>query len=341
MYRVARLPETASWRWPIQISTSLLFVALATASMHAQEQSVPTQVEGTVISSKEAADPFPDRIGRDDVLSVSVYDAPELSRTVRVETDGDIRLPMLKQRISAAGLGPAELEKAISAALASEEVLVDPVVTVSVAENRSRRIMVVGAVRSQISIQPVGRMTLLDAISQAGGISENAGPDILLSRQSVDGEGESVTLTQRIPVRALVNTVAPALNLELHGGETVRVPEAGRVYVAGNVKKPGSYLLTEDSGITVLKAVALSDGLGSFAGHTAYIYRFEGGKGGKNEIPIELKKILQKKSPDVQLAANDILYVPDASGRRASARALEMSLGIGLGLAGLLLSLTR
>jgi hypothetical protein len=70
---------------------------------------------------------------------------------------------------------------------------------------------------------------------------------------------------------------------------------------------------------------------GYFPSHKAYIYRVEGGSGGRNEIPIELKKIMDRKSPDVPLMANDILYVPDATGARASLKVLETSVGIGAG----------
>ena len=88
-----------------------------------------------------------ERIGRDDLVGITVYDSPELTRTVRVGADGNIRLPMVQQHIHAAGLYPAELEAAITTALIQENVLVEPIVTVSVVEYRSRPITVVGAVR--------------------------------------------------------------------------------------------------------------------------------------------------------------------------------------------------
>jgi polysaccharide export outer membrane protein len=78
-----------------------------------------------------------------------------------------------------------------------------------------------------------------------------------------------------------------------------------------------------------MKAVALSEGLDTFPSHMAYIYRVEGGSGGRNEIPIDLKKIMDRKSPDVALMANDILYIPDASGTRASLKVLEATVGVG------------
>jgi polysaccharide export outer membrane protein len=124
----------------------------------------------------------------------------------------------------------------------------------------------------------------------------------------------------------------PSLNLQLEGGEEVRVPEAGQVYVLGDVKKPGAFYITDGSESSVMKALALSAGLDSFSAHKAYIYRLEAGSGGRNEIPIELKKIMDRKSPDVPLLANDILYIPNATGARASLKVLETSIGIGAAL---------
>ena len=320
--------------------SSLLAIAIATSAA-AQQQSTSGRVSPGATTPTEASNLPVERIGPDDLIGIAVYDSPELSRAVRVDADGNIRLPMVRQRILATGLYPFELETSITTALIAENVLVNPVVTVSVVEYRSRPITVVGAVRSPTTFQATGTVTLLDAISRAGGIAEDAGPVILVSRQPSSTNDKPAILTQRIPVRTLLNGDDPALNLKLEGGEEIRVPEAGRVFVAGNVKKPGVYPITDGPESSVLKALALSQGLENFSGHTAFIYRTEGNGTGKNEIPIDLKKILDRKSPDVPLFANDMLYVPSASGRRASAKVLEMTLGIGLGLAGILVMATR
>ena len=98
------------------------------------------------------------KIGVDDLIGISVYDSPELTRTVRVGADGAIRLPMVKARIAVEGLFPSEVEKAVTAELAKEEIMVDPIVTVSVVESRSRPISVSGAVKPPSrSRRPVSR----------------------------------------------------------------------------------------------------------------------------------------------------------------------------------------
>jgi len=282
-----------------------------------------------------------EKIGPDDLIGITVYDAPELTRTARVGSDGDIRLPMLRQHVHASGLYPGELENAIVKALTSENVLVEPIVTVSVVEYRSRPITVVGAVKTPLTFQATGTVTLLDAISRAGGLTDNAGSEVLVSGQPTVESDKSVKLIQRIPVHSLLAGENPALNLHLEGGEEIRVPEAGRVFVVGNVKKPGAFYITDGAESSVMKALALSEGLNSYSSHKAYIYRQEAGSGGRNEIPVELKKIMDRKMPDVALMSNDILYVPDAAGLRASMKVLETSLGIGAGLGSALIYVTR
>lgn len=273
------------------------------------------------------------KIGIDDLIGISTYDSPELTRTVRVAIDGTIRLPMIKVRIPVAGLLPSEAESAVTAELVNEQILVDPIVTVSLVESRSRPIVVSGAVKAPITFQASGEVSLLDALARAGGLAEDAGPEILVSRTLPGADGKSVTLTQRIAVKALIDAADQELNVKLAGGEQIRVPEAGRVYVVGNVKKPGAFPMRDASETSILRVLALSEGLEKFASKEAYIYRREGATGGKNEIPVELEKIMQRKAPDVPLQANDILYIPDNKGKRSFARIMETVIAVGGGAA--------
>lgn len=270
------------------------------------------------------------RIGPNDLVAVSVYDAPELTRTVRVGADGLMRLPMLKQRIKAEGLMPGELETAIATALVGEGLIVDPFVTVTIAEYNSRPISVAGAVKQPLTFQAAGPVTLLEAITKAGGLSPEAGPEILVSRSQSGPDGSVTALVQRILVKGLIDAADPALNVALIGGEEIRVPEVGRVYVIGNVKKPGAFTVQDGVESTVLKMLALSEGLMPYASKDAYIYRREA-NGTKNEIEIPLNKIMERKAPDATLLANDILYVPDNKGRRMTLGALEKVLAFGAG----------
>lgn len=269
-------------------------------------------------------------IGPNDLVAVSVYDAPEFSRTVRVGGDGFVRLPMVKQRIRAAGLMPAQLETGIAGALLEEGLIVDPFVTVTVAEYNSRPIAVIGAVKRPLTFQAVGQVTLLDALARAEGLASDAGSEILVSRQEPTAEGNGAPLTRRIPVKGLIDGADSDMNIRLTGGEEIRVPEVGKVYVLGNVKKPGAYVAPGNPETSVLKALAMAEGLLQYSSKRAYIYRREA-SGTRSDIPIDLGKLMDRKAPDVPLMANDILYIPDAKGTRAGLAALEKLLLFGSG----------
>ena len=310
--------------------TALTLIAFAsTVGLAAQQNLAASSTPEGAITMGITPNLPVSRIGDNDLLGVAVYDAPPLTGPVRVSREGDIRLPMVKQPIHAAGLYPRDLEKEIAAALVRDDLLVNPIVTVTIIEYDSRPITVVGAVKSPVTFQAVHPVSLLDAISRAQGLTPDAGSEILVSSRTQGEDGKETTLLRRVPVRDLLDNGDPALNIELHGGEVVRVPQAGRVFVLGDVKKPGSYFIADGSQSSIMKALALSEGLGDHAGHTAYIYRLEAGAAGRNEIPVPLKKIMDRKSPDVALNANDILYIPDANGRRITAKVLESVVGVG------------
>lgn len=267
-------------------------------------------------------------IGPNDLLAVSVYAAPELTRTVRVSGDGEIRLPMLQQRIPARGLMPADLESKIAEALIQENILVGPVVTVTIVSYNSRPISVAGAVRRPITFQAWGKTSLLEALTRAEGLSPEAGAEILITRPAKPGEdglAGAKPLLQRIPVKGLLESADETLNVTLEGGEEVRVPQIGRVFIVGNVKRPGAFRIEDGLGMTVFKALALAEGLAPFATKQAYIIRRS--EGTPQEVPVELRKILDRKSPDVALTANDILYIPDNRSQRTTFTAIEKAIG--------------
>jgi polysaccharide export outer membrane protein len=259
---------------------------------------------------------------------LQVYDSPELSRTVRVGTDGLIRLPMIKQPIKAEGLMPEALETVVAKVFEDEGLVVAPFVTITVAEYSSRPISVLGSVKAPLTFLASAPVTLLEAIARAGGLTPEAGSEILISKSQHGPDGAVTSLIQRVPVKALIDAADPEANLKLTGGEEIRVPEAGKVFVVGNVKRPGAFAVQDGGETSVLKVLAVAEGLTQFAGKQAYVYRREI-SGSKNEIIIELSKIMARKSPDAALLPNDVLYVPDSRGKRISIATLEKLLLFG------------
>ncbi len=267
------------------------------------------------------------KIGANDLVGVSVYDAPELTRTVRVSSDGFITLPMVKRKLQASGLLPADLETSIAEALKEGGILVEPIVAVTLVEYHSRPISVIGAVKKPGTFQAAGSMKLLEALGRSEGLTADAGPEILLTRPVAGSPGK--TLVTRIAIRELIDQAVPELNVELQGGEEIRVPEAKRIYVAGNVKKPGAFTVREGTPMTVMKALSLAEGVSPFSMKIGYIFRpVEGGA--KKEIPVELARIFKREVSDVALEPEDLLYVPENGRRRTTLGIAEKAAGFGL-----------
>ena len=283
----------------------LIFMLACCAA--AAAQAIPSRMEEAGKENLPAQ-----KLGADDLVGVSVYDAPELTRTVRIEADGAIRLPLLRREVEAAGTLPRELEGRIVEALEQEQILVNPIVKVTVVEYHSRPVSVMGAVRKPTVFQAMGAVTLLEALAHAEGLAEDAGTEILVTRERT---------VAHIAVSKLIKDADPAANLALHGGEEIRVPPAGKIFVVGNVLKPGAFPV-RDGNHSVLRMVALSEGLQPYAAKVAYVYRRDE-TGARKEIPIELAKILERKAADVPLEVDDVLYIPDNRARRNVSKALD------------------
>jgi len=214
---------------------------------------------------------------------------------------------------------------------------------VTIAEYHSRPISVVGAVRQPVTFPAYGKTTLLEALAHAQGLNADAGTEILVTHPSPNavqggpapGNPNAPPRVERVSVKGLIDGADPALNLALDGGEEVRVPQMGRVFVVGNVHKPGGFPAADGAEMTVLKALALAEGLAPFSKKQAYIYRRSDASPSvaPAEILVELRKIMDRKSPDVALGPNDILYIPDSRTARVSATVIEKAIAFVAGTA--------
>jgi polysaccharide biosynthesis/export protein len=252
-------------------------------------------------------------VGAGDLVYITVTGSPEFTRSYRVSNDGDISIPLVSKPIPVSGLAPAAIANAVSGALIRDRILVAPIVSAAVLEYKSRQVTVAGAVNTPVIIQATGDLKLLDAIARAHGVAPDAGAEVIVS--SLDKATGKRNLTS-IPIKDLLSGTDRNLNIPLHGGEEIRVPEAAKLFVTGNVKLPGLYRINDEEGSSVLKALALSQGTLPDSTKEAYVYRMVAGGNQRQEIVIPLRDILRRKAPDVPLQANDILYVPALSGVR-------------------------
>ncbi len=255
------------------------------------------------------------RIGADDQLAITVLQAPELNTTARVSEQGAISLPLLGS-VRAGGLTTLELEHAIEEQYA-QKYIKNPEVTVQVTDLRSHPVSVVGAVRRPGILQVRGSTTLLEVLSLAGGVADDAGDAVVVLRK-----GPSEVSSTEVKLKALMELRDPRLNVAIHPGDVVNVRGADVIYVVGAVKKPGAYAMPGNDRVTVLRALALGEGLTPLASHNdALVVRTVEGR--RVEIPVDLGAVLRGKAQDVPLEAHDVLFVP-ISGSKAVARvALE------------------
>ena len=254
------------------------------------------------------------RMGAEDLISVQVLDAPEFTRLVRVSGTGTIKLPLVQQPIPAAGKTSAELEREIAQALIQEGLLREPTILVTVREFHSKPISVSGAVRSPIVFQASRPLTLIEAISRAGGLTETAGPEVVVSTPGLESRSANVV---RIATKSLMEMSDPKANMILRGGEEVRIPSAGRVYVIGGVTRPGPVLVAEEQGLTLLQAVAMVGGTLPTASSKALLIRSTPGAT-KQELSFSLKKLMRGQLPDVPLQPNDLVFIADSHTKRVT-----------------------
>lgn len=250
------------------------------------------------------------RVGPDDLLRIDVFGAPELSGEHRVSSAGEIAIPLLGP-VEVRGLSPREVEDRLERDL-GEKYMKEPHVTVEVAEMKSHGVSVVGAVRQPGVYQVSGTATLLDVLARAEGLDENAGGSVVVTRGGSGAPGDSAL---EIDLRELLASGDPSLNAPVRAGDVVKVPTAGRVYVTGQVNDPGGFPVRNGDAMTALQALSLGGGLADrAAAGDAYVIRVHE-DGRREEVPLDLGKVLEGEAEDPRLLAGDVLFVPKSASK--------------------------
>jgi polysaccharide export outer membrane protein len=258
-------------------------------------------------------------------------------------------LPLIPTKVRAVGLTPYQLQDTLAELLQTNGLVSTPQVSVSVKEQHSQPITVIGAVKTPMVIQALRKTTLLQALSQAGGISDEAGSTVIVTRPASDPSNSadpndapppSPPQTFTINLADVLESADSRFNIPLLGGDVVAVPRAGIIYVVGAVVRPGGFLMQNDlDKMTMLKMMSLAGGTTNTAKvKNAVILRKDAATGKRDQIPVDLGKVMHMKTQDVQMQANDILFVPDSNGLKALHRAGDVALtltsGIGIVAAG-------
>jgi polysaccharide biosynthesis/export protein len=142
------------------------------------------------------------------------------------------------------------------------------------------------------------------------------------------------TDTITVNLNELMETGNTKNNVFLQAGDVVTVPHAGIVYVLGAVTKPGGFVLTDDrEQLTALKILALAGGFTSTAKSSHAVVMRKDAQGKQHEVPVDLKKIRNGQSEDLQLQPSDVLYVPESGAKTALIRSAEFGIALGSGVA--------
>ncbi len=271
------------------------------------------------------------RIGQDDLLDISVFGVSSLDATVRVSANGSVTFPPVGV-VGVAGRTARDFELEIENALRDGLFVNNPQVTVFVEEYGSQPVAVLGAVREANIYQIRGRKFLLDMLAMAGGLHERAGKTIQVIRKTKDLStslsGNSFEAPIVIDVEDLFVRGHTDLNILIHAGDTINVPEAGSVFVVGEVRAPGEYVLRGGRNVTVTQALALGGGFGTDPKkNEAFITRYNE-DGAKEELPVDLDKIIKNEAEDITMLPDDILFVPGSPTKTGLKRALDVAVSV-------------
>ncbi|MGA2697190.1 MAG: polysaccharide biosynthesis/export family protein [Terriglobales bacterium] len=289
----------------------ILFIAFTIFISSAQTGSGPSAPQSSSAPGGNIA-----KLGPDDLVEVSVYNVPELTSRARVNSSGNIYLPLIGY-VQVGGLTLDQAQTLVEKHLSDGGFVKDPHVSILVAQPGAQGASVLGQV-NRPGVYPVSAgARLFDLVSAAGGLTDKAGRSVTVTRRDQPDKPVVVDLA-----RNLEDT--PENNIAILPGDTIVIRKADIVYVVGDVGRPSGFLM-ESGRLTVLQAIAL-------AGGTTHTAKLSGarlihkGPDGLSETSVHLQKILSAKSPDIPMQADDILFVPSSTAKVLASRTAEAAM---------------
>ena len=304
----------------VSLVFALLFIYCGiTASLRAQSAPV-VQPQGNT-PQPFVADDY--QIGPGDVLAITVTDAPEFTGKFRVNQSGFLVMSSLQAPLQAAGRTPMQLSKDLVQALQDARLYRDPTVNIFVEEYHSKTVAVVGAVAKPGLYPLQRRTTVIEVISEAGLLPTAGNRVTIIPPSANSGDPTSQPASKTVELAKLMQGKDSSLNVVVHDGEVISVATAEVVYVVGAVTKPGGFALQDrTAGVTALQAIALAQGMTPVASaKRGLIIRRNSDGSARENLPVDLSRIMTGRQGDVQLEANDILFVP-VSGSKLTLRAM-------------------
>jgi polysaccharide export outer membrane protein len=292
------------------------------------------QTAGQSAPPATSAESLPQRsdyvLGPDDEIAIRALDAEEISnKPMRIDGTGNINVPMLG-RVHASGLTVRQLEAQIKEKLATY--VLQPEVSIVIMAYRSQPVTVLGSINRSGTMQLEGRKTLLEVLSLAGGPSGDAGNILKVTRRKESGPiplpnvsmDESCQCSiAELSLKSLIEARKPEENIIVMPHDVLSIPRGQMIYVIGDVRKSGGFVLSQRESISVLQALALAEGLGqTAAAKNARILRPVVGAS-RIEIAVNLQDIWTGKKADMAMQPEDILFVPSSYAKGAWRRTMD------------------
>lgn len=245
----------------------------------------------------------PTLINPGDVIDISVFGEPDLSRQVRVAADGTASVVMVGST-KVGGMTAQQAGEVIGQQFVAHNLLVRPQVSVVIKDSSAQSVSVLGEVQRPGTYPVSGVTTLLQVLSLAGGLTSSADPKATVKHR--DGQIESVSL----PLQGREASLNPKADSQIDPGDVVLVARAGVVYILGEVNRPGGFIMQNGGQITVLELLSQAGGANSIASldKSALLRKTATGY---SDTKIRLRQIVAGKQPDIELRANDVIVVPN------------------------------
>jgi len=310
---------------------SLYLLLVGSCSLHLLAQTPVTGEAPQPAPANETAKPQSPRLlansnvklGVGDLIEISVFGVPDLSTKARISGSGDVYLPLIDY-VHLADLTTDEAQELIQKRLEDGGFVRSPHVSIFVDESASQAITLAGEVNHPGAYPAIGERRLFDMISAAGGLTDKAGRNVTIEHQGSPGQKVELQLSANL-------TEDTQDNVDVLPGDTIIVSRAGIVYVVGDVSHPSGFRI-EDNTLTVLKALALVGGsTRTSALSKTKILRET--PNGIQEIPVNLKKILYAKAPDMALVKGDVLFIPGSAAKSAAYRTADAAMSMSTALA--------
>lgn len=233
-------------------------------------------------------------LGPGDVIRITVYDNDDLRTEARIGAEGVIIMPLLGP-VNLSGMTVDHASDHIRALLA-DGYIINPQVNIFIQEFRSKKAVILGSINRPGLIEIRGPVTLLELISQAGGLKDDFGEKATIKRLE-NGKDHVI----QVDLKSLIEGGVMRENIDIRDGDTIYVGKAGMCYVTGEVESPNAYKCSDQ--MTVLKLITLAGGFT--------------GKASKSKVRIVrmvdgAETVLENVSLDMTVRPDDVIVVPES-----------------------------